>query len=779
MSAPFSPLIWRGARSMFVAGALLVSSGALKGLEAQYFGRNKVQYEKFDFKTLTTPHFDVYFYPAESLAAADAARMAERWYTRLSGVLRHNPERKPLIFYADHPDFQQTNVIGGFISQGTGGVTESGRNRVIMPFTGVYTDNDHVLGHEIVHAFQYDMADSAASMGQRGGGLNALPLWLIEGMAEYLSLGRDDPNTAMWLRDAALRNDLPTVKQLTNDPRYFPYRYGQAFWAYVGGKWGDDKVTALYRQAISVGWEPALQRVLGRSGDSLSKEWLAEIRRVYTPLIQGRTKPSDAGRLVLGTPGRDGEMNVSPTISPDGRYVAFLARREIFTIDLFVADATTGRIVKQLTGPNVDQHFDALSFIASAGSWSPDARKLAFVIFASGRNELAIFDVESGDIERRIRAPGVGAISDPAWSPDGQRIVFSGLSGGISDLYSVELATSAVTRLTNDRFAELHATWSPDGRTLAFATDRGPATNFSRLQYGSMRLALMDASSREIRVLPGFEGAKHINPQFSPDGRELFFVSDREGFSDIYRMVIETGEIRQVTRLATGVSGITYLSPALTVARQSGRMMFSVFTEAGNRIHTFEPNQIAGEPVSTTPVTSAAGFLPPPDAAVGSVVERYLADVDGGLPAEGTRYAVSDAKGGLQLEYLGAPFVGVGVNSFGRTGLSGAVAAYFGDMLANQTLGAAVMAQGTVKDVGGEVFYLNSKNRINWLVGLSHVPYLTGFASIFDTTVSVQGSGDVQSRVVRQVLQRTFIDRANTAFMFPLSQTRRFELVAA
>src|SRR5215208_1402508 len=146
------------------AAALAAAVAALvapRPAAAQYFGRNKVQYETFDFRVLRTPRFDIHYYPAESTVVADAARMAERWYARHSQIMRDTFQLKPLIFYADHPDFQQTNVIGGFIGQGTGGVTESIRNRVVMPFTGVYADNDHVLGHELVHVFQYDIAGSA------------------------------------------------------------------------------------------------------------------------------------------------------------------------------------------------------------------------------------------------------------------------------------------------------------------------------------------------------------------------------------------------------------------------------------------------------------------------------------------------------------------------------------------------------------------------------------------------------------------------------------------
>src|SRR5436190_8532150 len=92
-------------------------------VQAQYFGRNKVQYTNFKFKIIQTEHFDVYFYERERVAAMDAARMAERSYARLSKVLNHEfRERKPIILYASSADFQQTNAteVGG---ESTGGVT--------------------------------------------------------------------------------------------------------------------------------------------------------------------------------------------------------------------------------------------------------------------------------------------------------------------------------------------------------------------------------------------------------------------------------------------------------------------------------------------------------------------------------------------------------------------------------------------------------------------------------------------------------------------------------
>ena len=106
MSADFRSRVRLAAALVVAAGATALS--AAPGA-AQYFGRNKVQYETFDFRVLRTTHFDVYFYPEEEQAIRDAGRMAERWYARLSRVLEHEfEERQPLILYASHPHFQQT-----------------------------------------------------------------------------------------------------------------------------------------------------------------------------------------------------------------------------------------------------------------------------------------------------------------------------------------------------------------------------------------------------------------------------------------------------------------------------------------------------------------------------------------------------------------------------------------------------------------------------------------------------------------------------------------------
>ena len=77
---------------------------------AQYFGRNKVQWERFNFKVLKTEHFDIYYYDREADVVNDVGRQAERWYARLSRVFNHSFKRKPIVLYANPADFQQTTT---------------------------------------------------------------------------------------------------------------------------------------------------------------------------------------------------------------------------------------------------------------------------------------------------------------------------------------------------------------------------------------------------------------------------------------------------------------------------------------------------------------------------------------------------------------------------------------------------------------------------------------------------------------------------------------------
>jgi len=742
--------------------------------DAQYFGRNRVRYEDFRFRILRTPQYDVYYYGGDTRAVEDAARMAERWNTRLQQVFDHPlgaDERKPIILYANKADFQQTTVLPGFIGEGTGGVTESLRSRLIMPLTGSYADTDHVLGHEMVHVFQYDLA--ASDFDTLNVALERMPLWFVEGLAEYLSIGRSDPLTSMWVRDAVLRDEFPTVEKLS-DPRYFPYRFGHAFWAFVGSAWGDGIIAPLFRSVGALGLERGVPHALGIPVDSLSSRWKESAQARELAVAETRQAPEAFAEVLLSKQTGSGGMNVSPVLSPDGRHVVFLSEKDIFTIELFLADAQTGKILGKLTSADADPHLDALRFLDSAGTWSPDGSRLAYVVTRKGDNVLSILDVNERKVRERIRLDARESISGPAWSPDGRTIAVSANRGGLSDLYLIDVESGQARRITDDRYADLQPAWSPDGRTLAFVTDRGEGTNFETLSYGPMRIGLYDLASGEIRVLRPFPGAKHVDPQYSPDGGSLFFISDRTGVSDVYRLDLATGETFQVTRVQTGVTGITDLSPALSVSRETGRLVFSVFVDGDYAAYGLDAERTRGEPVGPALTAGTAGALTPAEAATEGVVEGYLRDPLRGLLAGG--FQSRPYRPRLGLTAVGAAAAGVSIDRYGA-GLGGAVGLYFSDMLARDEMEVLLQASGGIEDIGGQVTYQNNRSRWTWGAAAGHIPYRSIIATARRDTIVVEGER-LPGITYEERIERQFVERGMLLAQYPFSPVQRIEMGA-
>src|SRR6266566_1790514 len=409
-------------RVTLVLGALILLASSA---QAQYFGRNAVQYRRFQFKILKTQHFDIYFYDKEAAATAEAGRMAERWYTRISTVLRHQLSgRQPLILYSDHPDYNQTNILP---VEGSEGITESLKRRIILPMGASLAETDHVIGHELTHAFQYDI--TGVGRGSMATGLNRVPLWFIEGMAEYMSLGPVDPNTTMWMRDAVRRGELPSFRDLESY-KYFPYRWGQSFWAYLGGTYGDDIVGALLRAAGRTGnVQASLETMTHRPVDSLIADWHRALTEAAQPVAvaTGVTLPVDKahvqqqrlmpvstrGARLLINPGKEQHYNIAPALSPDGRRLVYFSDAGLFSFDMYLADAEIGHTIRKLVSATRDPHLESMQFISSAGAWNADGSRFAFGAVVTGKPALRIVKGDNGDLVQEIKFPTLGEIFNP------------------------------------------------------------------------------------------------------------------------------------------------------------------------------------------------------------------------------------------------------------------------------------------------------------------------------------------------------------------------------
>ncbi|MHB1688578.1 MAG: peptidase S9 [Ignavibacteriaceae bacterium] len=740
--------------------------------QAQYFGRNKVTYDNFDFKVLHTEHFDIYYYPEEKEGVNFAARLAERWYKRHSVLMDDTlMGKQTLILYDGFPQFSETNVTQGQIGQGTGGFTEPVMRRVVLPFAGPLDETSHVIGHELVHAFQFDVT---SKRGDNKGGFPAaaqMPLWFIEGMAEYFSLGPDDPNTAMWMREATLKK-LPDISDL-NNPKYFPYRYGQSLLAFMGGKWGDYKIIRLLRVAAHLGsMNAGIDSVYHIKPDSISKEWHQALHAAYDSLAKVTAKPGVYGKELISEKQGGGEMNLSPALSPDGSKLVFFSSKDLFAMDLYLADAKTGKVEKNIFRSELNTHLQNLEFINSAGAWNPDGKQFVFAGTVDSRPILTIIDVDNGKEIREIKFPKLAEIFNPAWSPDGRYIAFSALANGLSDLFMYDLKTDSLKRLTNDPYADLQPEFSPDGKTIAFVTDRF-TTNLSDLKLGNYQLALYNVESGNIQSIGSFKNAKNINPQWSPDGKSIYFLSDRNGITNIYKLDMNSGTINQVTNLFGGVSGITGLSPALSVAANSNYITYSVFDDGKYDIFSIDSlNVMNGTPVVPQFAFTNPGQLPPLKR-FGNVLTNNLNDPNFGLPAD-TNFQVTDYHPTLRLSGVGQPSVGAGVDQFG-TYVGGGVALFWSDLLGDYNLSTALQIESGngITNIFGFAGYMNTKNRWNWGGIIQQVPYyITGYNVGYGT---INGT---PAYITQQYIYKETDREVSGLLAYPFNQSLRVEFSA-
>lgn len=746
---------------------LIWTTGFVSG---QGFGRNKPGYKTFDFKVYKTPHFEIYHYFENDSLIQHFAEMAEKWYFRHQQIFLDTFKTpNPVIIYENHPDFQQTTAISGIISIGTGGVTESLKNRVVFPVLETNKQTNHVFGHELVHAFQFNAlirGDTLNAMSVRN-----LPLWFVEGMSEYLSIGSFDPNTAMWMRDALANDDFPTLKDLSTSYKYFPYRWGHAFWAFVCRTWGDDIMAPLFIETAKFGYERGIEMVLGMKPEVLSNIWKSSYAVHYKDFMDDTLKRQEVGTKLLFE-GNAGETNVSPSLSPDGKYVAFFSEKNVFTLDLFVADAETGRIVRNLTSSNRSDDIDGFNFLESMGTWSPDSRQFAYVAVKKGRSVLLITDMNRPRRKpREIFIPGVPFINNPSWSPDGSKIVMTGLVGGINNLYMYDLNTRRVTQITNDGFSYIHPTWSPDMKYIAFATDRkqpGDTTSVPNYSFNLGYLNVDDPSS--ITVLPIFREADNLNPQYTQDGKSIYFVSNRDGFRNLYRYDKEDEKIYRLTDFLTGISGITELAPAVSVARETDKITYTYYFKGNHTIYSassadFNPVEVSPEDIDFTAAT-----LPPFQRISTNIVDRLMADYSENPVFPIDSFTIKPYRPKFKLDYIGNTGVGIAVNTYYGTGMAGGVNAIFSDILGNNTMYTALAVNGEIYDFGGMFAYFNQKRKIKWGVSLSHIPYRQYYFG-FEQEIRNEILYDVQ--IIYNF--RIFEDQLSLFAYYPFSMTRRLE----
>ncbi len=661
--------------------ASLVAANA--GAQINVFGQNKIHYRDFEWQVLRGEHVDLYFYPEEDELARLSLVYVEETFSDLEVKFGHSPRRRiPLIIYASHADFEQTNILPFVPPEGILGVTEFLKNRVALPFNGSYAQFRHTLRHELVHFFQLSIQSETRRRHPRRVRAR-LPLWWTEGLAEFWSEGEDTLDE-MFLRSLTIEGRLPSLRQLTFVRSGLVYPLGGSIHRWLAERFGDWRVQVLYRDLWKYrNFADAIHGVYGETLEELDEEFRHFFRQRYFPAVNERIPLSASATSLV-------EFAIKP--------VAYRSPGDSLSRFLFMSPSTGYMNVYSMDWLGHDQQVVIRGErTAEFESLHPFSSRLdvrdGIAVFSSKymeRDALFFWNLGVGQLAGRYQMEDLVSMRSPSWAPDGQSVVFSGLTvGGYSDLHRLWLPEGRLERLTSDRYEDLDPSFSPDGTRLVFASDR---TAYG--SGGSKNLFVLDLTTLETRYLT-YGPWVDQTPRWAEDG-SIYFSSDRGGVFDIYR----------VDSLGFGTRETTTLTGAFDPqwVEQEEELVFTGFHRLTYAIFHGAPQR---DSLDASAMIALPEDLEPPGWSWAELNESPYVRADP-TPYE-AKFSLDIAAGDAVV----APGVG---NAQGALFL-------FSDLLSDHLLFVGLSSfQGSgfgnfIDNVNGTVLYLNQKTRLNWGVG--------------------------------------------------------------
>ncbi|HUL59166.1 MAG TPA: hypothetical protein VLU43_07825 [Anaeromyxobacteraceae bacterium] len=650
----------------------------------------------------------LFFYESERAQAQRALPAIQSAYARLVELFHYVPTKRiPYILYGTQREFQTTNVFE--VSESVLGVTSPQDLKMTVPYFGDHARFIEVSTHEMVHQFTIQKLLEAAGSDDMSSPINYLPLWYIEGIAEYYSKGGIDVETDLFLRDLVFNPDPSKHYEILSfgEDRlrgYIPtYKLGQARLAFIADVYGPEKIQGFLESAYLLGesggsaggggstrnFGGLVRRVLNEPIEQVDQRWHAWLKNRYYPAYLAARQDLAQVRELRNLPGEPESF----TASPDG---SLLLVRGI--------DREHGRARLYLVDPRSPR-----SAVTIAGDDQPGLESLHPIEYAIGALAAGVlaFSAQDGpgdslfvqqyrhtapegkpprlEVGKRHKLDVVAPdgshfvqIAYPAFSTDASHIAFVGVaSDGQQDIYVVPVRGGQARRVTNDFYAEKDLTWGVDGIYCASdATDHG-LLNLFRVDPGT---------GERTRLTTTASNDRHPRPQ--ADGSVLY-ASDVRGKPDLW--LLKDGKTRRLTDFTTGLNS-PFASP-------KGRGIYAGTFHGG----LF---RLVDVPKATW-LDEPAVDVPP---AAGDVLEIPVAAIPPRPPA----YNAFDIGRNWRPE-AGIVYGGGAANA-----IAGRAAVLFDDTLRDHSLFVDLAVYGSFDYTQALALYENRTRRVPWALGAFH-----------------------------------------------------------
>ena len=546
-----------------------------------YYGKNKVNYDPFEWKHYRTDHFDIYYYEEDIAVLQRIANFAESAYKRISQELKHQVSAViPVLYFSNYTEFEQNNLTS--VGESVLGLAEPILYRFLVRGDMANDELQDLVEHELTHIFQYDILYGGPGMALYA--LGQPPSWIIEGFADYNTDSWSDWSSLI-VRDAVVNDRIPDLSErgaLVSRyplPRPAGYDFGHAMFEFIEERYGKNAVREFWhsmKNSSLLRSENPIKKAFDMEPKQFGHEFKKYMRQKHKTFLM-RENPEDYS-LVIGPefPFNQYYFSFSHAVSPSGELVATLTvNYGEQDFDVVLISTKTGKVIKNITrGYSLKYENIRFEVDPTRGkhiAWSPDGDTIAFFARAGRKYKLFLVNALTGKTDRSVSID-IDSPGAPHFLPNGKEMLFTGFETGFHDIFKLNLETEKVINLTNDELFEKGPTVSNDGEYVAYSI---------KMDVND-KLFISPINDFKKKTQLTFGRGNTITPAFSMDDKEVYFVGNQRDAYNIYSVNRETGELKRYTDVRTGNF---YPTP---VANNPKKLVFSSFNKGAYQIFCSE-----------------------------------------------------------------------------------------------------------------------------------------------------------------------------------------------
>jgi len=437
------------------------------------FGKNRVQYKEFLWSYYRYDRYEVYFYEGGRNNAIYLSQIAKKHFDELETAFDfYINDRLEFIIYNTHADFKQSNI--GISSEESTNI--GGNTRIVGSKIFIYFNGDH---EQFENQIRSGIAQIIVNQMMYGGNwkeviknstLLTVPDWYLNGIISYMS-NPDDQYVYNHSKDAIMAGKYAKFNRLTGEEAKIA---GHSLWRFIADVYGENIIpNILYMTRMSRNVETGFLYVLGISFKDIVQQYSDYYNGIFEIDKNKRQRPLAEMQDIKTKKKR---VYQHFKLSPDGIKAAYVSN-EMGQYRVFIYDRITGKRKKIFKAEHKLERVPDLSYPALA--WHPTGEVLSFVIEKKDKRWLMSYDIKTKKITKKPIFL-LEKVLDLNYSPDGQKIVFSGVKNGQSDIYVYFLIGNRQEQLTNDIYDDLNPRFANGDKKIVFSSNRLSDTLLTR-----------------------------------------------------------------------------------------------------------------------------------------------------------------------------------------------------------------------------------------------------------------------------------------------------------